>query len=79
MSLKLGEGAFAGVKKATHKETGETCAIKIVNRSSLNKEVEAALQQEIEILKELDHRHIMRLDNGETDWRCTMRFPFLFS
>ncbi|KAL9178277.1 hypothetical protein ACHAXT_001705 [Thalassiosira profunda] len=60
---KLGEGAFAVVKKATRKETGETCAIKIVNRSSLNKEVEAALQQEIEILKELDHRHIMRLDN----------------
>mmetsp|Transcript_17745 Transcript_17745/g.38338 ORF Transcript_17745/g.38338 Transcript_17745/m.38338 type:complete len:375 (+) Transcript_17745:843-1967(+) len=60
---KLGEGAFAVVKKATHKTTGQPYAIKIVNRSSLNRDIEAALKDEISILKELNHQHIMQLDN----------------
>jgi len=60
---KLGEGAFAVVKKATHKSTGNPYAIKIVNRSSLNKDMEFALKDEISILKELNHEHIMRLEN----------------
>mmetsp|Transcript_40027 Transcript_40027/g.72112 ORF Transcript_40027/g.72112 Transcript_40027/m.72112 type:complete len:398 (+) Transcript_40027:606-1799(+) len=55
--------AFAVVKKATHKSTGNPYAIKIVNRSSLNKDMEFALKDEISILKELNHEHIMRLEN----------------
>lgn len=51
------------VKKATHKSTGQPYAIKIVNRSSLNKDMEVALNGEISILKELKHEHIMQLDN----------------
>ncbi|KAL7530394.1 hypothetical protein ACHAXR_003469 [Thalassiosira sp. AJA248-18] len=60
---KLGEGGFAVVKKATHKQTGKPYAIKIVNRASLNKNIESALKLEISILKELNHEHIMRLNN----------------
>jgi len=60
---KLGEGAFAVVKKATRKLTNDVVAIKIVNRCSLNQNMEKALQQEIAILKELRHDHIMRLDD----------------
>lgn len=60
---KLGEGAFAVVQKATHKTSGKPYAIKIINRSSLNRDLEAALQGEISILKELNHQHIMQLDN----------------
>jgi len=60
---KLGEGAFAVVKRAIHKKTGEPYAVKIVNRSSLNKDMEDNLKDEISILKELEHDHIMRLDN----------------
>mmetsp|Transcript_7977 Transcript_7977/g.11930 ORF Transcript_7977/g.11930 Transcript_7977/m.11930 type:complete len:549 (+) Transcript_7977:182-1828(+) len=58
----LGEGAFAVVKKATHKVSGEPYAVKIINRSSLNKDLEAALKEEISILSELNHNHIMKLE-----------------
>eukprot|EP00804_Cyclotella_cryptica_P013925 CCRYP_002443-RB/>CCRYP_002443-RB protein AED:0.14 eAED:0.12 QI:0/0.90/0.83/0.91/0.27/0.16/12/5480/483 len=60
---KLGEGAFAVVKKATHKDSGEIYAIKTVNRSSLGSEVECSLKEEIAILTELNHEHIMNLHN----------------
>mmetsp|Transcript_23471 Transcript_23471/g.49127 ORF Transcript_23471/g.49127 Transcript_23471/m.49127 type:complete len:343 (+) Transcript_23471:1-1029(+) len=60
---KLGEGAFAVVKKATHKKSGQVYAIKIINRSSLNKDMEVALKDEISILKELDHEHIYKLND----------------
>jgi len=60
---KLGEGAFAVVKKATHNDTGEVYAIKTVNRSSLGSEVESSLKDEIAILTELNHEHIMNLHN----------------
>ena len=58
----MGEGAFAVVKRATHKQTNESVAIKIV-KSSLNRDIEAALKDEIMILNELCHDHIMRLDD----------------
>ena len=58
----LGEGAFAVVKKATHKVSGEPYAIKIINRSSLDKDMEGALKEEISILSELNHSHIMKLE-----------------
>jgi len=60
---QLGEGAFAVVKKATHKKSGQVYAIKIINRSSLNKDMEVALKDEISILKELDHEHIYKLND----------------
>jgi serine/threonine protein kinase len=58
----LGEGSFAVVKKATHKVSGAPYAIKIINRSSLNKDLETALKEEISILSELNHSHIMKLE-----------------
>ena len=58
----LGEGAFAVVKKATHKVSGDPYAVKIINRSSLNKDLEAALKEEISILSDLNHSHIMKLE-----------------
>lgn len=59
--MQLGEGAFAVVKKATHKDTGRVYAIKTVNRSSLGSEIESSLKDEIAILTELNHEHIMNL------------------
>lgn len=60
---KLGEGAFAVVKKATHKSSGGVYAVKIVNRSSLGKELEKNLKEEIRLLFEMQHDHIMCLHN----------------
>ena len=61
---KLGEGAFAEVKEATKRgdNSGENYAIKIVTKSKLTEEDDAALKDEISVLFELGHhKHIIRL------------------
>ena len=62
-TLQLGEGAFAVVKKATHKKTGGVYAVKIVNRKSLGSGLEQNLKAEIAILSDMNHDHIMCLHN----------------
>lgn len=57
----LGEGAFSVVKEGTNKGTGDSFAIKIVEKKKLSTEDEAALKDEIKILKKLLHVHIIRL------------------
>jgi len=57
----LGEGAFSKVKEGTHKQTSRTYAIKIVIKAKLTQEDEVALKDEISVLKELNHEHIIRL------------------
>lgn len=56
----LGKGAFSEVKEGSNKQ-GESFAIKIVTKSKLTAEDEAALKDEISILKNLNHKHIIRL------------------
>ena len=58
---QLGEGAFSVVIEATNKETGESYAVKVVTKSKLTKEDEIALKDEIIVLRELEHQHIIRL------------------
>eukprot|EP00549_Striatella_unipunctata_P015666 CAMPEP_0118677192 /NCGR_PEP_ID=MMETSP0800-20121206/2488_1 /TAXON_ID=210618 ORGANISM="Striatella unipunctata, Strain CCMP2910" /NCGR_SAMPLE_ID=MMETSP0800 /ASSEMBLY_ACC=CAM_ASM_000638 /LENGTH=387 /DNA_ID=CAMNT_0006572833 /DNA_START=116 /DNA_END=1279 /DNA_ORIENTATION=- len=57
----LGEGAFSVVREGGHRQSGRTYAIKIVTKSKLTFEDEVALKDEIAVLKELDHKHIIRL------------------
>ena len=59
--IQLGEGAFSVVKDGTHKQSGNSFAIKIVTKSKLTQEDEDALKEEISVLKELQHAHIIRL------------------
>ncbi len=59
--LQLGEGAFSVVIEATKKTTGQTYAVKVVTKSKLTQEDEVALRDEIQVLKELQHEHIIRL------------------
>lgn len=49
------------VKKCKLKETGDTYAMKIVNRKKMDKGLELALKDEISILNNLNHPHIIRL------------------
>ena len=49
------------MKKCKLKETGETFAMKIINRSKLDKGLELAMKEEISILNDLNHPHILRL------------------
>ncbi len=46
-------GAFGIVYKAQHKVTGETRAIKFIDKSAVSAEKESKLLQEITILKKL--------------------------
>lgn len=62
--LKLGEGASGIVRKAMHKKSGEFFAIKTVNRKNLNKDEDAALKEEISILRMLRHDHIIGFINS---------------
>lgn len=61
LGKQLGEGAFSVVKDGSHKQTGEHYAIKIVTKSKLTQEDEVALKDEIDVLQELNHVHIIRL------------------
>lgn len=61
VDYQLGEGAFSTVKDGTHKQSGESFAIKIVTKAKLTSEDEEALKDEIAVLKELQHQHIIRL------------------
>jgi len=61
LGKELGSGAFSVVKEGTHKETGGSYAIKVVTKSKLTHEDEVALKDEIAVLSELRHDHIIRL------------------
>jgi len=54
----LGEGGFGSVFKAKDKRTGKLLAVKKVK---LQRNQEVKLQEEIDIMKLLDHPHIVRL------------------
>lgn len=57
----LGEGAFSKVKEAKNNSNNQVYAVKIVNRPSLSEEDIKGLQQEISILKEINHPNIIKL------------------
>jgi len=59
----LGTGAFSTVREGRHRSssTDITYAVKCVNRKKLSEEDEAALLDEVAILKEMKHIHIIRL------------------
>ena len=59
---QLGTGAFSTVREGQHRTSTEiTYAVKCVNRKKLSPEDEAALLDEVAILKEMKHPHIIRL------------------
>lgn len=61
LGKQLGEGAFSVVKEGSHRQSNTSYAIKIVTKSKLSKEDEIALKDEIQVLEELKHKHIIRL------------------
>merc|ERR1719491_2156580 len=61
LGKQLGEGAFSVVKEGQNRSTQESFAIKIVTKAKLSKEDEVALKDEIDVLKDMEHKHIIRL------------------
>jgi len=57
----LGEGAFSIVKEVTNRSNKKTFAAKVVTKAKLTKEDELALHDEIKILKNMNHDHIINL------------------
>ncbi|KAM9817677.1 serine/threonine-protein kinase 33 [Neosynchiropus ocellatus] len=58
---KLGQGSFGVVYEATHNETGTEWAIKEVRRPEPGSSKVKLLEQEIKILKQVNHPHIIHL------------------
>jgi calcium/calmodulin-dependent protein kinase I len=57
----LGSGAYAVAKKIVHKETGETYAVKIIQKKHLEKRERDRLTMETNILKRVRHPNIIAL------------------
>lgn len=54
-------GSFATVKTAMHKTDNTPWAIKCIDKASLAPEDEAALRVEVEVLRMVEHKHIVQL------------------
>lgn len=61
LSKKLGEGAFGLVFLCIHRKTKKKCAVKVVDTSRLNIDDARHMEDEIDILKSLNHMHIVEL------------------
>jgi len=61
LGKQLGEGAFSVVKEGQNRQTHDSYAIKCITKAKLSKEDEVALKDEIDVLKDFDHQHIIRL------------------
>ena len=61
MGEVLGSGAFGKVWKVTNKQTKIIRAMKQIQKSAILKEDESKLFAELNILKNLDHPHIVKL------------------
>jgi len=68
LTEKLGEGSYASVYKGYKKgNIREIVAVKCIKKSSLGKKSSENLLREIEILKSLDHEHIVKLKDFQWD------------
>jgi len=66
----LGRGSYGEVIGATHRRTGARRAVKVVEKACLRryvKDVGAFVRREVEILRNLDHPHIVRLYESYED------------
>ncbi|GJJ14702.1 hypothetical protein Clacol_008969 [Clathrus columnatus] len=61
ITQEIGKGSFATVYKGYHQNTHEAVAIKAVSRSILTTKLLENLKSEIDILKQLSHKHITLL------------------
>ncbi len=57
----LGEGGFATVRKAVHRTTNHSFAIKTIDLCNVGPEQRHLLREEVEIMKMLDHPNVIKL------------------
>lgn len=61
LGMTIGKGNSAVVKLATHTITKQKVAIKMFDKSGLDSEKQLRLRREIESMKRLKHKNIIRL------------------
>ena len=75
---KVGEGTYGVVYKAKDRQTGEILALKKIRLEAEDEGIPSTAIREISLLKELQHRNIVRLyDVVHTDRKLTLVFEFL--
>lgn len=57
----VGQGAFALVRQAVARETGQKVAVKIIDRAKITGSIQNSVEREIEILKKFRHTNIVAL------------------
>jgi calcium-dependent protein kinase len=57
----IGKGGYGEVWKVIHKVTGDTRAMKIIKKESCDESYLKSLGKEINIMRQLDHPHIIKL------------------
>ena len=67
MGKLLGKGNYSEVKKAVIKATGQSVAIKCVQKAGLNQEDEQALKEEVRILRAMNHPNVIKLEDFYED------------
>ncbi|KAJ8013434.1 hypothetical protein DPEC_G00053220 [Dallia pectoralis] len=65
----LGKGNFAVVKLARHKVTKTQVAIKIIDKTTLNPSNLEKVYREVQIMKLLNHPHIIKLYQSDNLYR----------
>jgi len=62
LGRSLGEGSFGRVRRATHKESGDERAIKVIDKKMLNSSTDLeSFLNEVSMLKSLDHPNIVKV------------------
>lgn len=57
----MGQGAFGEVRKCVNRKTHVIRAVKLVRKDSMSPEEMQSFQEEIAILRQLDHPNILKL------------------
>jgi serine/threonine-protein kinase ULK/ATG1 len=57
----IGKGSFAEVFEGFQKNTNIPVAIKVITRSKLNEKLMGSLEQEINIMRKIEHPNIIKL------------------
>jgi len=63
----LGSGAFGEVRQCISKKTGKIRAVKIIKKEQMNKHEQKLLEEEINILRTMDHPNIVKLYEAYQD------------
>jgi len=68
ISEEIGRGAFSVVKRAKHKKTGTSFAVKFIEKKYVDKQDLVLLGREIDIMKKVNHPNVLKLQEVyETD------------